>query len=42
MRLIRRLAAERKSIEAIAKTVGALNETQVKNVIAGRTYRRIN
>ena len=41
VRLIRRLAAEGKSIEKIAEEVGALNETQVKNVIAGRTYRRI-
>lgn len=42
VRLIRRLAAEGKSTEEIAEEAGALNETQVKNVIAGRTYRRIH
>lgn len=42
VRLIRTLAEEGNSIEEIAQEVGALNETQVKNVIAGRTYRRVH
>ena len=42
VRLIRRLAAEGKSIEETAEEVGALNEMQVKNVIVGRTYRRVH
>ena len=42
VRLIRKLAAEVISIEEIAERVGALNEIQVKNVIAGRTYRRVH
>jgi len=41
VRKIRRMSAEGASIENIAKEVGALNETQVKNVIAGRTYNRV-
>ena len=40
--LIRRLAAEGESIEDIAEEAGALNEIQVKNVLAGRTYRRVH
>ena len=28
------------SIEEVADEAGALNETQVKTVLAGRTYRR--
>ncbi len=42
VRQIRQLASEGVSIEDIAETVGALNEMQVKNVIAGRTYRRVH
>jgi len=42
VRRIRELAAEGSSIEDITKAVGALNETQVKNVITGRSYGRIN
>ena len=42
VRRIRELAAEGSSIENITKAVGALNETQVKNVITGRSYGRIN
>ena len=41
VRLIRKLASEGISIEEIISEVGALNEMQVKNVIAGRTYQRI-
>ena len=41
VRMIRELWAKRRSIAEIAEAVGALNETQVKNVIAGRTYQRI-
>jgi len=41
VRKIRRMAAEGASIERIANEVRALNETQVKNVIAGRTYNRV-
>jgi len=42
VRLIRRLAAEGISVEEIVTEIGALNETQVKNVIAGRYYRRVH
>lgn len=42
VRRIRELAAEGSSIEDITKAVGALNETQVKNVITGRSYGRIH
>lgn len=42
VRLIRRLAAEGNSIENIADEVDALNEVQVNNVLAGRTYRRVH
>jgi hypothetical protein len=38
---IRELARMGRSITEIADTVGALNEVQVKNVIAGRTYGRM-
>lgn len=38
---IRELAAEGISIGEIVKAVGALSENQVKNVISGRTYRRV-
>lgn len=41
VRRIRELAVEGKSIEEIAEEVGALNEMQVKNVVAGRTYGRV-
>ena len=39
---IRALAAEGLAVEEIADMVGALNLVQVKNVIAGRTYRRLH
>ena len=42
VRRIRELAAEGSSVEDITKAVDALNETQVKNVISGRSYGRIN
>ena len=42
VRLIRRLAADGISVEEIITEVGALNETQVKSVIAGRTYQRVH
>jgi len=42
VRLIRKLAADGVSVEEIITEVGALNETQVKNVIAGRTYQRVH
>ena len=42
VRLIRSLTAEDISVEEIMTEVGALNETQVKNVIAGRTYQRVH
>jgi len=42
VRRIRELAAEGRSVEEITEAVGALNETQVKNIIAGRTYNRIH
>ncbi len=42
VREIRELSQSRRSITEIAEVVGALNETQVKNVIARRTYRRIH
>ena len=41
VRLIRELWKNDRSIADIADEVGALNEIQVKNVVAGRTYRRI-
>ena len=41
VRKIRVLASMEWSVAKIAEEVGALNELQVKNVIAGRTYRRI-
>jgi hypothetical protein len=41
VRHIRKLTSEGVSIEEIAETVGALNEIQVKNVVAGRTYQRV-
>ncbi len=41
VRMIRKLWANSRSIAEIAEEAGALNETQVKNVIVGRTYRRI-
>ena len=41
VRMIRELWAKGRSVAEIAEEVGALNETQVKNVIAGRTYQRI-
>ena len=42
VREIRELANQGWSIPRIAEQVGALNEIQVKNVIAGRTYRRVH
>jgi hypothetical protein len=42
VRKIRELAQRGWSIENIAEEVGALNEVQVKNVIARRTYARIH
>lgn len=42
VRRIRQLAEGGAPIEEIADEVGALNEIQVKNVIAGRTYRRVH
>lgn len=42
VRRIRELAAQGKSVESISQAVGALNDTQVKNVIAGRTYVRVH
>jgi len=42
VRRIRELAADGISVEEIITEVGALNETQVKNVIAGRTYQRVH
>ena len=39
---IRSLNSQGKSMDEIADAVGALNVIQVKNVIAGRTYRRIH
>jgi hypothetical protein len=41
VREIRRLAGQNRTIVQIVEEVGALNETQVKNVIAGNTYTRI-
>lgn len=41
VREIRRMSSEGFSIGEIADEVGALNEIQVKNVVAGRTYRRV-
>jgi len=41
VRHIRKLACEGVSIDEIAEAVGALNVIQVKNVVAGRTYRRV-
>ena len=41
VRQIRRLAASRRPIAEIAQEVGALNELQVKNVISGKYYRRM-
>ena len=41
VRLIRELWKNDRSIADIADEVGALNEIQVKNVVAGRTYQRI-
>jgi hypothetical protein len=38
---IRELASKDWSVTNIAQEVGALNELQVKNVIAGRTYKRM-
>ena len=42
VRQIRELADMGWSVSQITKEVNALNETQVKNVLAGRTYRRIH
>jgi hypothetical protein len=42
VRRIRAMAEDGASIAAIAEAVGALNQTQVKNIIAGRTYRRVH
>ena len=42
VRQIRRLDAAGWEVAAIVKEVRALNEQQVKNVIAGRTYKRIH
>jgi len=41
VRKIRELVGIGRTITEIVEQVGALNEMQVKNVIAGRTYRRI-
>lgn len=41
VRRIRELAEEDYSIKEITRSVGALNDIQVKNVLAKRTYRRI-
>jgi hypothetical protein len=41
VREIRRLARQNWSFNQIVEEVGALNELQVKNVIAGKTYTRI-
>jgi len=41
VRKIRKLCANGRSVAEITEEVGALNETQVKNLIAGKTYRRI-
>ena len=42
VRKIRQLAAEGLSLSEIRHEVDALNDLQVKNVIAGRTYRRVH
>ena len=42
VRQIRTLAEMGRSISQITKEVNALNEIQVKNVLAGKTYRRIH
>jgi len=42
VRQIRVLAEKGWSFSQITKEIDALNETQVKNVLAGRTYRRIH
>jgi hypothetical protein len=41
VRTIRQLAAQGRSVAQIVEQVGALNETQVRNVIVGRYYKRI-
>ena len=38
---IRELASKDWLVAEIVKEVGALNEIQVKNVLAGKTYKRI-
>lgn len=42
VKMIRKLDKDGWDTDKIVKEVGALNETQVKNVISGRTYKRIN
>ena len=42
VREIRRLAEMGWSVPEITKEVDALNETQVKNVLKGKTYSRIH
>ena len=42
VRQIRQLFEDGRTVAEIADQVGALNEIQVKNVIAGRTYRRVH
>lgn len=41
VRAIRKLSNEGRTVAEIVASVGALNERQVKNVIAGKTYQRI-
>jgi len=41
VREIRRLARQNRTLAQIVEEVGALNELQVKNVIDGKTYKRI-
>ncbi|MCP4459980.1 MAG: hypothetical protein GY816_18450 [Cytophagales bacterium] len=42
VRQIRALAEKGWSVSGITKEINALNETQVKNVLAGKTYQRIH